>query len=84
MSIFYLEGISKTYKSGNSVTKALSDITLSFPNSGLISIVGKSGSGKSTLLNILLGIEKPSKGSVYFNNEKINRFSKNKSIYKKE
>ncbi len=82
MSIFYLEGISKTYKSGNSVTKALSDITLSFPNSGLISIVGKSGSGKSTLLNILLGIEKPSKGSVYFNNEKINRFSKAKfSVY---
>lgn len=52
---------------------ALNNISLVFPNTGLVTIAGKSGSGKSTLLNILMGIEKPTSGDIYFDNKKINR-----------
>ncbi len=81
MSIFYLEEVSKIFKNGKNKTYALSKVTLSFPSNGLVAIVGKSGSGKSTLLNILLGIEKPTKGNVYFNNKKLSKISKSKSAY---
>lgn len=81
MSIFYLEDVSKIFKNGKNKTYALSKVTLSFPSNGLVAIVGKSGSGKSTLLNILLGIEKPTKGNVYFNNKKLSKISKSKSAY---
>ncbi len=75
MSIFLLEKISKIFKTGSGDFYALKDVSISFPSTGLISIVGKSGSGKSTLLNILLGIEKPSSGVLKFNGKQINKMS---------
>ena len=75
MSNFYLENISKSFKTYNGDFFALKNINLSFPSTGLVSIVGKSGSGKSTLLNILLGIEKPTLGNLIFNGKNINKMS---------
>ena len=75
MSIFLLEKISKRFKTYQGDFYALKDISLSLSSTGLVSIVGKSGSGKSTLLNILLGIEKPSSGTLKFNNKSINKMS---------
>lgn len=77
MSFFAIKHISKIF----SIDKkrefaALSDITLSFESRGLISIVGKSGSGKSTLLNILMGIEKPTKGEIIYKDRNITKLSK--------
>lgn len=73
MSVFVLEKISKEFATGKQVNKVLTDINLSFPDKGLFSIVGKSGCGKSTLLNILMGIEHPTKGKVYFNGRDITK-----------
>ena len=73
MSVFVLEKISKEFVTGKQVNKVLTDINLSFPDKGLFSIVGKSGCGKSTLLNILMGIEHPTKGKVYFNGKDITK-----------
>lgn len=41
-----------------------SDLSLNFPDDGLIAIVGNNGSGKSTLLKLLAGIIEPSAGQV--------------------
>lgn len=78
MSVFVLENLSKSFKSEKKENVVLKNINLSFPDNGLVSIVGKSGSGKSTLLNILMGIEKPTKGRVYFNGKLLSRFSDRK------
>lgn len=43
---------------------ALKDVTLSFPERGLVFIVGRSGSGKTTLLNLIGGLDRPSAGEV--------------------
>ena len=75
MSIFLLKNISKTFESHNGDFYALKNVSLSLPSTGLVSIVGKSGSGKSTLLNILLGIEKPSSGSLLFSNRNISKMN---------
>ena len=80
MSLIELHNISRFYRVGKDEEKyVLSDITLSFPSHGLISILGKSGCGKSTLLNIIGKIDKPSDGAVYFNNEDISKYSERKT-----
>lgn len=65
MSILRVDSLSKSFATQSGNFFALSNISLSFSSTGLISIVGKSGSGKSTLLNILMGIEKPTSGNGY-------------------
>ena len=75
MSLIELRNISRYYKIGKELKKyALKAISLSFPNKGLISILGKSGCGKSTLLNLIGGIDKASEGTIYFDNEDISKF----------
>ncbi len=47
----------------------ISDLSISFPSSGIVSLLGPSGCGKSTLINILAGILPFEKGSVSFSND---------------
>ncbi|MBR6680054.1 MAG: ABC transporter ATP-binding protein/permease [Clostridia bacterium] len=53
-----IRNLNKTYRSktGESV-KALDNVSIAFPESGMVFILGKSGSGKSTLLNIMGGLD---------------------------
>ena len=78
MSVFVLEGIKKSFIVNKKEHVVLDDVNITFPNAGLVSIIGKSGSGKSTLLNILMGIEKPTKGKVLFRGKNIAKFSDTK------
>ena len=59
--------LSKSY--GNDMV--LKDVTLRFPATGFIAIVGPSGSGKSTLLSLLSGQILPDKGSVFAGEEEL-------------
>ncbi len=78
MSVFILEKVSKSFKVDKGNVEVLKDISLSFPDKGLVSIVGKSGSGKSTLLNLLIGIEKPTKGKIFYKKHDISKFNDRK------
>ena len=69
-----VDKISKIYQ-GDTPTYALDEVSLTLPNKGMVFIIGKSGSGKSTLLNILAGFDKPTKGKVYFSNQRLDKFS---------
>ncbi len=53
-----IRNVTKIYrsKSGNEV-KALDDVSVTFPETGMVFILGKSGSGKSTLLNVVGGLD---------------------------
>ena len=75
MSVFILDHITKAFIVNKKEHVVLDDVSIVFPNSGLVSIIGKSGSGKSTLLNILMGIEKPTKGKVLFKGKNIAKFN---------
>ncbi len=76
MFLFELKHVTKTFKINKTSFNAVDDVSLKLPSNGLVSIVGKSGCGKSTLLNLLIGIEKISKGEILFKNKRINKFSK--------
>lgn len=55
----------------------INDISLDM-NSGLVAILGPSGCGKTTLLNVIGGLDKIKKGSIYIDDKKIS----SKSSYK--
>ena len=56
------------------------NVNLSFPECGIISIMGKSGCGKSTLIKCMLGIEK-SEGEVIFQDKVVKDFSSFRNKY---
>lgn len=73
-----LKKITKIYKEKSlNPVKALKEISISFPDTGMVFIVGKSGSGKSTLLNVIGGIDSPTSGEIIFNDVSFNDFSEN-------
>ena len=80
MNILRLSCLSKKFKiSGGQEKTVLNNVSLIFPSSGLVAVVGKSGSGKSTLLNMISLMDKPSSGSVYYMNQNTGEW-KNKRI----
>ncbi len=78
MALFELNKVSRFYLVDKKQKYVLKDVTLSLPSHGLVTILGKSGSGKSTLLNLLGKIDAPSEGTIYFNNEDINKYKEKK------
>lgn len=67
MSVLRCEHLSKTYGAGNSLVKALDDVSFSVEKGEFVAVTGTSGSGKSTLLHIIGGVDRPGSGSVYIN-----------------
>ncbi len=59
-----VKNISKTYKAGSELIKAVDSVDLKIDQGEFTSIVGHSGSGKTTLLSLIGGLTKPDSGTV--------------------
>jgi len=62
-----IENISKSYSN----TRALRKISTSIGQGELVAFLGPNGSGKTTMIKILLGLVKPTKGSIAIDGDKI-------------
>lgn len=62
-----IKNISKQYKTGNLVQKALDDVSLNLRDNEFVAILGPSGSGKTTLLNIIGGLDRYDSGDLIIN-----------------
>ena len=75
--IISIQSVSKIYNLGETVVKALDNVSLTIYDNDYISIMGPSGSGKSTLMNIIGCLDVPTKGKYKFKNELISEMDDN-------
>ena len=71
MEILRVEHLSKIYGRGENEVRALDDVSFSVPKGQFVAIIGPSGSGKSTLLHILGGVDRPTSGKVYLEEQDV-------------
>ena len=71
-----LKNISKQFNTEKKI-KVLKNLSYNFNKGKIYSLMGPSGSGKSTLLNLISLIDRPTLGSIKFNNSSVN-FTDNK------
>ncbi|EIC29591.1 MULTISPECIES: MacB family efflux pump subunit [Methylomicrobium] len=69
-----LERISRTFKSGDNLIRALDDISLKIWPGEFVAIIGQSGSGKSTLMNILGCLDRPTSGTYQVAGRNVSLF----------
>ena len=74
-TIIKLENVYKTYKMGKVEVPALSNINLEVKQGEFLAIAGASGSGKSTMMNLVGSLDKPTKGTIYLENDDISYLS---------
>lgn len=60
-----LEHITKVFKN----TVAIKDMNVTIPDGELVCLLGPSGCGKSTTLSMVAGLEHPSEGEIYFDEQ---------------
>ena len=75
--IIEIKNISRHFKVGNEVIKALDNVDLNIFLNVFVALMGQSGSGKSTLMNILGCLDTPSNGSYKLNHKTISNLNDN-------
>lgn len=80
-----VENLSKIYQMGEVRVVAAKDIDLNIYRGEFLVILGPSGSGKSTLLNNIGGMDLPTEGKVYMEDEDITKYNDRKlTAYRRE
>ena len=70
-SVFHVHNVTKIYQMGEVQVPALRDVTLDLYQGEFAVLLGASGSGKSTLLNILGGLDRPTRGEVFYRDHNL-------------
>ncbi len=72
------ESLTKQFENG---VTALRDVSITIAPGEFVALIGRSGSGKSTLMNILGGLDAPTGGSVYFDDERVDYADRRRLIH---
>jgi len=80
MNVIEIKDLYKIYNGSSVEVRAVNGIDLTVEEGEFTAIVGPSGSGKTTFLNLLGGLDRPTKGSVYVDNVDIWKLKSRKLI----
>ena len=73
--IIQLKNVSKYYKMGEAVVKAIDALSISIKAGDFVAIMGPSGSGKSTCMNLVGSLDTPTKGHIFLDGKDISKMS---------
>lgn len=73
MNILEVKNLSKIYGKGDTLVKAVDDVSFTVEQGEFVAIIGPSGSGKSTLLHIIGGVDTPTTGHVIIDGTDITK-----------
>lgn len=73
MNILEVKNLSKIYGKGDTLVKAVDDVSFTVEQGEFVAIIGPSGSGKSTLLHIIGGVDTPTEGNVIIDGTDITK-----------
>jgi ABC-type branched-subunit amino acid transport system ATPase component len=65
------EGLSKSFDG----VRALADVSVGLPPSGIVAIIGPNGAGKTTLINVLTGFLRPEAGRAFLGERELTRLA---------
>src|SRR2546429_5874980 len=65
--------VPRHYVMGESVIRAVDNVSVSVAPGEFLALLGSSGSGKSTLLNLIAGLDRPSSGSVIAHGQDLSK-----------
>jgi ABC-type glutathione transport system ATPase component len=74
--VLEVAGLSVSYGKGRARTLALSGASFSMQRGEIVGVIGETGSGKSTFCRAVLGLVKPSSGTVKIAGQDVTAFSK--------
>lgn len=78
MSVIKVENVKKVFGSKDNANTVLDGILFEIEEGEFVSLMGASGSGKSTLLYLIGGLDTPTEGKVYINDEDISKLKEKK------
>jgi len=70
-----LESVSRHYAMGESLIRAVDNVSVTVADGEFLALLGSSGSGKSTLLNLIAGLDRPSSGAVIAHGQDLSKMS---------
>ncbi len=74
--ILKTEDLHKIYAEGTSMeVHALRGVNIEIKRGEMVAIMGPSGCGKTTLLNLLGGIDQPTRGQIFINDQDVNQLA---------
>jgi len=78
MAMLEFQAVSKHYKVGGNLVKALDEVDLQIEEGEFVAILGPSGSGKSTLMHLLGFLDSPTAGKIMFDSLEVGRINANR------
>lgn len=77
-AIIEIQDMTKLYRMGDAVVRALDGVSLRIDEGEFVSITGASGSGKSTMMHLIGCLDRPTSGSYCLAGERVDRLSSHK------
>ena len=77
-NLYKLDNINLSYDVNGNNIRVLENINFEIKKNERIAIIGESGSGKTSLLMLMSGLEKPTEGSIFFQNQDFSKIDEEK------